>query len=135
MLNRYLASIYILKINYYSVYFNLKEESENYKNIILNDIDFINQIFIKLAFIIKKIGGYPILNLDEIINTSLIKQIINIDYTVKSAEDMLTENLKILYNINNFIGENALIYVDIKCIKIVLEVNNFLEKKLSKSLS
>ena len=130
-----MASIYILKINYYSVYFNLKEESENYKNIILNDIDFINQIFIKLAFIIKKIGGYPILNLDEIINTSLIKQIINIDYTVKSAEDMLTENLKILYNINNFIGENALIYVDIKCIKIVLEVNNFLEKKLSKSLS
>ena len=131
MLNQYLTNIYILKNNVYNLYFNIKGEGSY--NFIINlkkDFKYINQIYIKLATLIKKIGGYPIMNLEEIKNISTIKELSSKDYTLKEASNVLLNDLNVINNMNNQVGEYALKNYDLKSINLLLDINKYLSNKI-----
>ena len=87
MLNQYLTNIYMLRNNIYNLHFNIKGEGSSGFHEKLNyDIEEVNKFYDSLAELIKKIGGYPIMNLEEIKMISTIKEISSKDYTKKEAE-------------------------------------------------
>ena len=131
MLNQYLTNIYIFKNNLYNLYFNLKGEgSKSLNQELLNDIQELNSFYIKLSLLIKKIGGFPILNLDEVKKISTIKQLSSKDYTPSHAINLLLNDLKIINSMNNKVGEYALKNFNFKSINLILEFNNYLENRL-----
>ena len=98
----------MLKNNFYNLYFNIKGKGSSSLIISLEDnIKSINEIYIKLAELIKKIGGYPIMNLSEIKNVSTIKEIVSKDYDVDEASDIMLSNLTLINNMNKQVGEYA----------------------------
>ena len=131
MLNQYLANIYILKHNLYNLYFNLiGEGSDSFKKEILEILNKLNNIYINMSLLIKKIGGYPITNLDEIKNISSIKLISSKDYTLEYTNKLLLNDFKLMNCINNQVGEYALKHLDLKSINLILEINKFLEERI-----
>lgn len=121
MLNQYLTNIFIFKNNLCNLYFNLIGEGSN---ILLdeleNNINSINSLYNSLIKQIKKIGGYPITNLDEIKNI-----------TIKEASNILLNDLSIINNMNNQVGEYSLKNYDLSSINLVLEFNKYLSKSIS----
>ena len=70
MLNQYLTNIFILRNNLYNLHFNIKGEgASGFHKDLNNDINNINMFYDNLSEIIKKMGGYPITNLEEIIQS------------------------------------------------------------------
>jgi len=131
MLNQYLTNISMFKNNLYNIYFNLKGEGSTTLNQELtNDIEEINKFYIKLSLLIKKIGGFPILNLDEVKKISSIKEISSKDYTPSDAINIIINDLKIINSMNNKVGEYALKNFNFKSINLILEFNSYLEKRL-----
>jgi len=131
MLNQYLTNIFIFKTNLYNLYFNLRGEgSSTLRNDILNDINELNSIYIKLSLLIKKIGGFPIMNLSDIEKISTIKQISSKDYTPDSTKKIILNDLKIINSMNNQVGEYSLKNFDFKSINLILEFNKYLENRL-----
>ena len=131
MLNQYLTNIYVLKNNLYNLHFNIKGEGANsFHESLNNDIKIVTKIYDELAELIKKIGGYPIMNLEEIKNVSSIKEISSKDYTTKEATNILLKDLMLINNMNNQVGEYALKKYDLSSINLVLEFNKYLNKQL-----
>ena len=131
MLNQYLTNIYILKTNVYNLYFNIKgEESTRIKNNLLNDLDNISKFYLNLGYLIKKIGGNPIMSLEEIKSISTLKEISSQDYTTNEALNILYNNLCVINNMNNQVGEYALKNFKFSSINLVLEFNKYLEKRV-----
>ena len=131
MLNQYLTNVYILKNNLYNLHFNLKGEgSSNFHEELANDIKEVNHFYDKLAELIKKIGGYPIMNLEEIKNISTIKEISSKDYTPKEAMSLLLNDLAVINSMNNQVGEYAIKNYDFKSINLVLDFNKYLGKRI-----
>ena len=131
MLNQYLANIFIMKTNLLNLHFNIKGEggSSIHKEL-GNDIDEFNKFYDSLAEQIKKIGGYPIMNLDEIKNISTIKELTSKDYTPQNTLSILIHDLSIINNMNNQVGEYALKNNDLGSINLTLEFNKYLQKRL-----
>ena len=131
MLNQYLINIFITKNNLYNLYFNTKGEgSSSIRNNLLFDINEFNNMYIKLSLLIKKIGGFPIMNFDEMKNISTIKQISSKDYTPSLTIKLLLNDLKIINSMNNQVGEYSLKKFDFKSINLILEFNKYLENRL-----
>ena len=131
MLNQYLTNIFIYKNNLYNLYFNLKGEGSSlFKNELMKDMEEFNKFYIKLSLLIKKIGGFPILNLDEVKKISSIKEISSKDYTLMDTINILINDLKIINSMNNKVGEYALKNFNFKSINLILEFNNYLENRL-----
>ena len=131
MLNQYLTNIFIAKNNLYNLYFNTKGEGSSIlKQELLNDINEFNNIYIKLSLLIKKIGGFPIMNLGEVSRISTIKQLSSKDYTPNSSIKLLLNDLKIINSMNNQVGEYSIKKLDFKSINLVLEFNKYLENRL-----
>jgi len=131
MLNQYLTNVYVLKNNLYNLHFNLKGEgSSSFHEELANDIIEINDFYDKLAELIKKIGGYPIMNLEEIKNISTIKEISSKDYTPKEAMSLLLNDLAVINSMNNQVGEYAIKNYDLKSINLVLDFNKYLGKRI-----
>ena len=131
MLNQYLTNIFITKNNLYNLYFNTKGEgSSSIRNNLLIDINEFNNMYIKLSLLIKKIGGFPIMNFDEMKNISTIKQISSKDYTPSLTIKLLLNDLKIINSMNNQVGEYSLKKFDFKSINLILEFNKYLENRL-----
>jgi len=131
MLNQYLTNIFIFKNNLYNLHFNIKGEgSSNFHQELGNDIKELNLLYEKLAEIIKKIGGYPIMNLDEIKTISTIKEISSKDYTIKEAGSILLNDLLVINNMNNQVGEYSLKNYDLNSINLVLDFNKYLSKRI-----
>ena len=131
MLNQYLTNIFLLKHNLATLYFNLKGEgSDNFKNALRKDLDSFSKIYLDLAILIKKIGGYPIMNLEEIKNISTIKEISSKDYTPKEAASLLLNDLKVVNSMNNQVGEYALKNYDLRSINLLLEFNQYLQNRI-----
>ena len=131
MLNEYLVNIYVLKTNLENLYFNgiVKEDSIT-KKMILKDIKIIYNIYIKLALIIKKMGGYPLTDLIEIKKISKIKQIKYKNYTPKEINIILLDNYTTINNINSKVGEYAINNYNIGSINLTLEINQYLQEKI-----
>ena len=70
------------------------------------------------------------MNLDDINKISTIKQLSSKDYTLNYAINSISNDLKIINNINNQVGEYALKNLDFKSINLILELNNYLENKM-----
>ena len=70
------------------------------------------------------------MNLDDINKISTIKQLSSKDYTLNYAINSILNDLKIINNINNQVGEYALKNLDFKSINLILELNNYLENKM-----
>ncbi len=131
MLNQYLTNIYILKNNIYNLYFNVKGEgSSNLIKDFKNDIINISNFYLNLGSLIKKIGGNPIMNVDEIKNISTLKQISSQDYTTKEALNIFYNDLSMINKMNNQVGEYALKNFKFSSINLVLEFNKYLEKRV-----
>ena len=131
MLNQYLANIYITKTNLSNLHFNIKGKgSSGIHKDIANDIEKFNKFYDQLAEQIKKIGGYPIMNLDEIKNISTIKEISSKDYTPQNTLSILIHDLSIINNMNNQVGEYALKNNDLGSINLTLEFNTYLQNRL-----
>lgn len=131
MLNQYLANIFIMKNNLYNLYFNSKGEgSSTLKSNLMNDLKEFNNIYIKLSLLIKKIGGFPIMNLSDICKISTIQLLSSKDYTLKDTINIILNDLKIINNMNNKVGEYALKHFDFKSINLVLEFNNYLDTRI-----
>lgn len=131
MLNQYLTNIYILKTNVCNLYFNIRENgSSTILNDLLKDLDNITKFYLNLGSLIKKIGGNPIMNLDEIKNISTIKEVSSQDYTTKEALNILYNNLCVINNMNNQVGEYALKNFKFSSINLVLEFNKYLERRV-----
>lgn len=121
----------MLKNNFYNLYFNIKGKVSSSLIISLEDnIKSINEIYIKLAELIKKIGGYPIMNLSEIKNVSTIKEIVSKDYDVDEASDIMLSNLTLINNMNKQVGEYAFKNNDLDSINFVLNFNNYLSNNI-----
>ena len=87
MLNQYLTNIFILKTNLYNLYFNIKGEgATSFHQSIKQDINNVNSMYINLAELIKKIGGYPIMKLEEIKNSEKTIIIYEAPHKNKSAQ-------------------------------------------------
>ncbi len=131
MLNQYLTNIFILKTNATTLYFNLKGEGSSLiiKDL-YNDISNIERFYLNLGSLIKKIGGNPITNLDDLKNISTLKQISSQDYTAKEALNILYNDLSIINKMNNQVGEYALKNFKFSSINLVLEFNKYLEKRV-----
>ena len=115
----------------HNLYFNLKGEgSKSLNQELLNYIQELNSFYIKLSLLIKKIGGFPILNLDEVKKISTIKQLSSKDYTPNLAINILLNDLNIINSMNNKVGEYALKNFNFKSINLILEFNNYLENRL-----
>lgn len=131
MLNQYLTNIYIFKNNLYNLHFNvIGEGSSSFHEVLTNDIKRINLIYDNLAELIKKIGGYPIMNLEEIKNVSTIKEISSKDYTVKEAKNIFLNDISVINSMNNQVGEYALKNYNLQSINLVLDINNYLTKRI-----
>lgn len=131
MLNQFLTNIYILKNNLYNLHFNTKGEgSSSFHKELTNDINEVNLMYDNLAELIKKIGGYPIMNLDEIKSISRIKEISSKDYNIKEAGSIMLNDYSIINNMNNQVGEYSLKNYDLKSINLVLDFNKYLSKRI-----
>ncbi len=131
MLNQYLTNIFIFKNNLYNLYFNLKGEGIDSILIDLqNDLNKFNIYYEKLSILIKKIGGYPIMNLEEVKSISTIKQISSKDYTLKETKSILINDFKVINSMNNQVGEYALKNYDFQSINLILDLNNFLSNRI-----
>ena len=131
MLNQYLTNIYILKNNIYNLHFNIKGEDSSDLHEKLNyDIQEVNKFYDSLAELIKKIGGYPIMNLEEIKMISTIKEISSKDYTKKEAENLLLNDLTVINSMNKQVGEYALKNYDLMSINLVLDFDKYLQKRI-----
>lgn len=119
------------KNNLYNLYINTRGEGSNsIRNDILNDINEFNNMYIKLSLLIKKIGGFPIMNLGEIEKISTIKELSSKDYTPNIAIKLILNDLKIINSMNNQVGEYSLKNLDLKSINLILEFNRYLENRL-----
>ncbi len=131
MLNQYLTNIFMLKCNLNILYFNIVGEfSLFYKKRILNDLKEINKFYLKLGNLIKKIGGYPITNLEEIKSISTLKELSSKDYTANEAFNILFNDFNIINNMNNQVFKYAMKKYDVSSINLVLEFNNYLERRV-----
>ena len=131
MLNQYLTNIYILKNNIYNLHFNIKGVGSSGFHEKLNyDIEAVNKFYDSLAELIKKIGGYPIMNLEEIKMISTIKEISSKDYTKKEAENLLLNDLTVINSMNKQVGEYALKNYDLMSINLVLDFDKYLQKRI-----
>lgn len=131
MLNQYLTNIFILKTNLYNLYFNIKGEGgTSFHQSIKQDINNVNSLYINLAELIKKIGGYPIMNLEEIKNISTIKEIPSKDYQISEANNIVLNNLNLINNMNKQVGEYAFKKNDLDSINLVLSFDKYLQQAL-----
>ena len=131
MLNQYLTNIFILKTNLYNLYFNIKGEGgTSFHQSIKQDINKVNSMYINLAELIKKIGGYPIMKLEEIKNISTIKEIPSKDYQVNEANNIVINNLNLINNMNKQVGEYAFKKNDLDSINLVLSFDKYLQQAL-----
>ena len=131
MLNQYLTNIYMLKNNLYNLYFNLKGEgASSFHKELTNDISYINKVYELVSELIKKIGGYPIMNLDEIKNISSIKEIPSKDYSKSETITILLNDLILINNMNNQVGEYSLKNYDFQTLNLVLFFNQYLQKRI-----
>lgn len=131
MLNQYLTNIYIFKHNLDNLYLNVKGEgSSSIKERILYYINKFNNFYLNISLLIKKIGGYPIMNFNEIENISRIKLLSSKDYTPEYTNKLLLNDLKIINSMNSQVGEYCLKNFDLKSINLVLEINKFLEENI-----
>lgn len=131
MLNQYLTNIFILKTNLYNLYFNIKGEGgTSFHQSIKQDINNVNSMYINLAELIKKIGGYPIMKLEEIKNISTIKEIPSKDYQISEANNIVLNNLNLINNMNKQVGEYALKKNDLDSINLVLSFDKYLQQAL-----
>jgi len=96
----------------------------------ISDIDKINIVYDSLAELIKKIGGYPIMNLEEIKNVSTVKEISSKDYTTQDVNSILLKDLTLINSMNNQVGEYALKNYDLSSINLVLDFNKYLSKRI-----
>ena len=131
MLNQFLTNIFVLKNNFYNLYFNIKGKGSS--GLVYNmreDIKSLNLAYLNLAELIKKIGGYPIMNLVEIKNISTIKEIVSKDYDVNEASDIMLSNLTLINNMNKQVGEYAFKNNDLDSINFVLNFNNYLSNNI-----
>ena len=121
----------MLKCNLNILYFNIVGEfSLFYKKRILNDLKEINKFYLKLGNLIKKIGGYPITNLEEIKSISTLKELSSKDYTANEAFNILFNDFNIINNMNNQVFKYAMKKYDVSSINLVLEFNNYLERRV-----
>ncbi len=128
MLNQYLTNIFIFLNNLYNLYFNIKGEgSTTLINDIKMSIDNLNSIYRELSFLIKKIGGYPIMNLEEIKNISTIKEISSKDYTPKDAINLLLNDFNVINSMNNQVGEYAIKSYDLRSINLTIKINQYIQ--------
>lgn len=131
MLNQYLTNIFILKTNLYNLYFNIKGEGgTSFHQSIKQDINNVNSMYINLAELIKKIGGYPIMKLEEIKNISTIKEIPSKDYQISEANNIVLNNLNLINNMNKQVGEYAFKKNDLDSINLVLSFDKYLQQAL-----
>lgn len=131
MLNQYLTNIYMLRNNIYNLHFNIKGVGSSGFHEKLNyDIEEVNKFYDSLAELIKKIGGYPIMNLEEIKMISTIKEISSKDYTKKEAENLLLNDLTVINSMNKQVGEYALKNYDLMSINLVLDFDKYLQKRI-----
>ena len=131
MLNQYLTNIFILKTNLYNLYFNIKGEgATSFHQSIKQDINNVNSMYINLAELIKKIGGYPIMKLEEIKNISTIKEIPSKDYQISEANNIVLNNLNLINNMNKQVGEYAFKKNDLDSINLVLNFDKYLQQAL-----
>ena len=131
MLNQYLTNIYMLRNNIYNLHFNIKGVGSSGFHEKLNyDIEAVNKFYDSLAELIKKIGGYPIMNLEEIKMISTIKEISSKDYTKKEAENLLLNDLTVINSMNKQVGEYALKNYDLMSINLVLDFDKYLQKRI-----
>lgn len=131
MLNQFLTNIFILKNNFYNLYFNIKGKGSS--SLVYNmqeDIKNLNLAYLNLAELIKKIGGYPIMNLVEIKNISTIKEIASKDYDINEASDIMLSNLTLINNMNKQVGEYAFKNNELDSINFVLNFSKYLEKSI-----
>ncbi len=131
MLNQFLTNIFVLKNNFYNLYFNIKGKGSS--GLVYNmreDIKSLNLAYLNLAELIKKIGGYPIMNLVEIKNISTIKEITSKDYDIKEASDIMLSNLTLINNMNKQVGEYAFKNNELDSINFVLNFSKYLEKSI-----
>ena len=131
MLNQFLTNIFVLKNNFYNLYFNIKGKGSN--GLVYNmreDIKSLNLAYLNLAELIKKIGGYPIMNLLEIKNISTIKEIASKDYDINEASDIMLSNLTLINNMNKQVGEYAFKNNELDSINFVLNFSKYLEKSI-----
>ena len=131
MLNQYLTNIFMLKNNINNLHFNVKGEgSSSFHESLNQDIQEFQNIYDKLAELIKKIGGYPIMNIEEIKNISTIKEISSKDYNLLEAENILLKDLQIINNMNNQVGEYAINNYDLPSINLILEINKYISNRI-----
>ena len=131
MLNQYLTNIFILKTNLYNLYFNIKGEGgTSFHQSIKQDINNVNSMYINLAELIKKIGGYPIMKLEEIKNISTIKEIPSKDYQISEANNIVLNNLNLINNMNKQVGEYAFKKNNLDSINLVLSFDKYLQQAL-----
>ena len=131
MLNQFLTNIFVLKNNINNLYYNtIEKEGSSFRLYLEDDINEVNKIYSNLVKLIKKIGSYPILNLEEIKNISTIKEISSKDYTIKEANSLLLNDLSVVNSMNNQVGEYALKNYDLSSINLVLDFNNYLSKRI-----
>lgn len=131
MLNQFLTNIFVLKNNFYNLYFNIKGKGSSC--LVYNmreDIKSLNLAYLNLAELIKKIGGYPIMNLVEIKNISTIKEITSKDYDINEASDIMLSNLTLINNMNKQVGEYAFKNNELDSINFVLNFSKYLEKSI-----
>ena len=131
MLNQFLTNIFVLKNNFYNLYFNIKGKGSN--GLVYNmreDIKSLNLAYLNLAELIKKIGGYPIMNLLEIKNISTIKEIASKDYDINEASDIMLSNLTLINNMNKQVGEYAFKNNELDSINFVLNFSKYNEKSI-----
>ena len=121
----------MLKNNLYNLYFNLKGEgASSFHKELTNDISYINKVYELVSELIKKIGGYPIMNLDEIKNISSIKEIPSKDYSKSETINILLNDLILINNMNNQVGEYSLKNYDFQTLNLVLFFNQYLQKRI-----
>lgn len=121
----------MLKNNLYNLYFNLKGEgASSFHKELTNDISYINKVYELVSELIKKIGGYPIMNLDEIKNISSIKEIPSKDYSKSETITILLNDLILINNMNNQVGEYSLKNYDFQTLNLVLFFNQYLQKRI-----
>lgn len=121
----------MLRNNIYNLHFNIKGVGSSGFHEKLNyDIEAVNKFYDSLAELIKKIGGYPIMNLEEIKMISTIKEISSKDYTKKEAENLLLNDLTVINSMNKQVGEYALKNYDLTSINLVLDFDKYLQKRI-----
>ena len=93
-----------------------------YKEYLNNLINVFNDYEIKLEELIKIKGGYPIYQLGDIENISLIKTLPSIDYKINTIISNINNELKIIKKLINESIENALKEQDFSTVFILSEL-------------